>query len=105
MRAFPRSSTVSVQIYRSPTGGVVKYPTTPTYIVEGNLLPYYRRGGPHSLEGGMFVIEFELYLAASVDIKRSDELIINGTKYYVRTLINLNMGTTPFIAAYISTAA
>jgi hypothetical protein len=114
MRNFPRNSTVTVQIFRSPvTGGVEKYPAVPNATVEANLLPYYRRGGPHSVEGGMFVIEYELYFVAPMDVRRSDELVIssstdtsvNGKTFYVRTLINQSMGTTPFIVAYISTAA
>ncbi len=53
----------------------------------------------------MYVIEYELYVTSNVDIQRSDKLIINGTTYYVKSLISLTPGILPFTVAYISTEA
>lgn len=103
MRIFPRNSSVSVQIFRSPSGGVEKYPTTPTYTVEGNLLQLYRRS--HHQNADMMVVEYELYVPANVDLERSDEFVINGTTYYLKKILTMTMGIYPFILAYISTQA
>ena len=103
MRFFHRSAIVSVQIFRCPTTGDQKYPTTPTYIVEGAFQPQVRR--THSQEGGMFVIEYELFFDANVDVQRSDKLVINGTTYHVRNLLPMTMGVYPFTMAYVSKEA
>lgn len=90
-------------IYRSPNGGVEKYPTTPTYTVEGNLLQLFRRS--HDQNADMTVVEYELYVPTSVDLQKSDELVISGTTYFVKKIMTFGSGVYPFILAYISTQA
>lgn len=84
-----------------------KFPTTPTSTFEGNFVPLYRRN--HTLEGGMYVIEHELYVDGTVDIQPGDKLSLtsNGTTgtYLVRRVIDMYMASFPMKYALISTEA
>src|SRR4051812_45303462 len=86
MWRIPRSLRKSIAVYRCTTSGDRKYPTTPTYTVEGGFEPMDRRA--HAHEGGFYVNPFEVYFFDTVDVLPSDKLVIAGTTYYVKKVFD-----------------
>ncbi len=103
MRHFPRQAVKSIQIFRAPSTGDRKYPTIPTYTVEGAFLPLDRK--VLALEGGFYVDPHEVYFNATVDVLRSDQLLISGVIYYARKIMDCEIGAHPHKRVFVSTEA
>lgn len=99
---FPPELLKSVAIYHLTTSGGAKpsYPGSANATVTGAFLPLDRQA--HVMEGGVFRNPHELYVEATVDLRESDKVVINGTNYFVKSIFNGSIGGLPHKRATVS---
>lgn len=69
--------------------------------VMGSFLPLDRK--EQALEGGDYVVQYELYVPGGADVRVTDKLVIAGTTYYVKSIFEANFGGLPHKRLSIST--
>lgn len=97
---FPMTQSVSAYHLPTTAGQKQPYPGTADATVLGCLLPLDRK--EHALEGD-YVVQHELYVGGSADVRVSDKLVIDGVTYYVKSIFAANFGGLPHRRCSVST--
>lgn len=87
---FPNAQVVAIYHLPTTAGQKQPYPSSADLTTTGTLVPLDRHA--HALEGGDLLDPHELYVAADVDIREGDKVVVDATTYYTKKVFKANFG-------------